>query len=156
MAHAAFSGYSIALIDHLEKSFAFVLKTENNTAGSLPGTTVVIYQEDDGTVPLLEWFDSIPTTVQDKRRVRIARPRELGHEWHRPEADYLRDGIYELRIGLRRAHYRMLYSFQRSIAAVLSHATTKEQRVPPREIDLAIRRNRTFEQNPPRHTYEAD
>jgi hypothetical protein len=50
----------------------------------------------------------------------------------------------------------MLYFFHGSIAAVLSHGITKEQRVPPREIDLAIRRKRTFERDPSRHTYEAD
>jgi phage-related protein len=122
----------------------------------LPRTTVVFYQEDDGTVPLLEWFDGIPTRAQDKCRVKLERLQALGHELRRPEADYLRDGIYELRVGLRGVHYRMLYFFHGTIAAVLSHGITKEQRVPAREIDLAIRRKRTFAQDPSRHTYEAD
>jgi phage-related protein len=143
-------------MDHLEKSFDFVLKIENNTGGWVPRTTVVFYQEDDGTVPLLEWFDGIPTRAQDKCRVKIERLRELGHELRRPEADYLRDGIYELRVGLQGVHYRMLYFFHGTIAAVLSHGITKEQRVPPRAIDLAIRRKRTFAQDPSRHTYGAD
>jgi hypothetical protein len=43
--------------------------------------------------------------------VRIERLRDLGHELRRPEADYLRDGIYELRVGLGSVNHRMLYSF---------------------------------------------
>jgi phage-related protein len=156
MAHATFSGDLIALIDHLEKSFDFVPKIGNNKGGWLPRTAAIFYQEDDGTVPLLEWFNAIPSRAQDKCRVKIERLRALGHELRRPEADYLRDGIYELRVGLQGVHYRMLYCFHGSIAAVLSHGITKEQRVPAREIDLAIRRKRTFEQDPSRHTYEAN
>jgi len=121
----------------------------------VPRTKVVFYQEDDGTVPLLEWFDTLQTRAQDKCRLRIERLAERGHELRRPEADYLRDGISELRVSLQGLQYRMLYFFHGTTAAVLSHGITKERRVPPREIDLAIRRKRTFEQDPLRHTYEA-
>lgn len=47
----------------------------------------------------------------DKCRVRIERLRDLGHELRRPEADLLRDGIYELRVRLGTLNYRMLYFF---------------------------------------------
>lgn len=66
----------------------------------MPRTKVVFYREADGSVPVLEWFDGLPTKAQDKCRVRIQRLAELGHELRRPEADVLRDGIYELRVGL--------------------------------------------------------
>lgn len=122
----------------------------------MPRTKVVFYQEDDATVPLLEWFDRLPTRAQDKCRLKIERLEELGHELRRPEADYLRDGIYELRVSLQGVHYRMLYFFHGTTAAVLSHGTTKERRVPPREIDLTIRRKRLFEHDPTHHTHEAD
>jgi phage-related protein len=122
----------------------------------LPRTKVVFYQEDDATVPLLEWFDRLPTRAQDKCRLKIERLEERGHELRRPEADYLRDGVYELRVSLQGVHYRMLYFFHGTAAAVLSHGTTKERRVPTREIDLAIQRKRQFEQDPTRHTHEAD
>ena len=120
----------------------------------MPRTKVVFYQEDDGTVPLLEWFDGLPTKAQDKCRLRIERLEELGHELRRPEADYLRDGIYELRVSLQGIHYRMLYFFHGVAAAVLSHGIVKERRVPTREIEVAIQRKRKFEQSPTRHTYE--
>jgi hypothetical protein len=122
----------------------------------LPRTKVIFYREDDATVPLLEWFDRLPTRAQDKCRLKIERLEELGHELRRPEADYLRDSVYELRVSLQGVHYRMLYFFHGTTAAVLSHGTTKERRVPPREIDLTIRRKRLFEHDPTRHTHEAD
>jgi putative component of toxin-antitoxin plasmid stabilization module len=80
----------------------------------------------------------------------------LGHELRRPEADFLRDGIYELRVGLRGQNYRMLYFFHGAVAAVLTHGLIKEDRVPPKDIERAILRKQTFEQDPRRHTYQAE
>lgn len=120
----------------------------------MPKTKVVFYREDDGTVPVLDWLDSLPTKAQDKCRVKIERLKALGHELRRPEADYLRDDIYELRASLRDINYRMLYFFHGNIAAVVSHGLVKERRVPLKEIDKAIERKKKFEQNPERHTLE--
>jgi Phage derived protein Gp49-like (DUF891) len=69
----------------------------------MPRISVVFYQEDAQTVPVLDWLDRLPAKAQDKCRVRIERLRNLGHELRRPEADYLRDGNYELRGVLQRA-----------------------------------------------------
>lgn len=46
----------------------------------MPRTRVVLYQEADGTVPLLDWLDTLPEKAQDKCRLSIERLRELGHE----------------------------------------------------------------------------
>lgn len=120
----------------------------------MPRTRVVFYQEEDGKVPLLKWFGGLSIKAQDKCRLRIERLRELGHELRRPEADYLRDGIYELRVSLQGINYRMLYFFHSDIAAVVSHGIVKERIVPPREIDQAVARKRKFLRDPQRHTYE--
>jgi hypothetical protein len=120
----------------------------------LPKTKVLLYQEDDGTVRLLEWLDSLPSKAVSKCRVRIERLAELGHELRRPEADFLRDEIYELRVGLQGQNYRMLYFFQGKAIVVLSHGLVKGREVPPKEIDKAVERKRKFEANSKRHTYE--
>ena len=73
----------------------------------MPSTNVVFFREDDGSVPLLEWIDCLPPKARAKCRVRISRLRAAGHELRRPEADYLRDGVYELRVGLQGVNYRM-------------------------------------------------
>jgi phage-related protein len=120
----------------------------------VPKTRVIFYQDEEGTVPLLVWFDELTNKAQDKCRLKLERLRDLGHELRRPEADYLRDEIYELRVSLQGMQYRMLYFFHGNVVAVVSHGIVKEQKVPPKEIDVAVRRKRRFEQNPQRHTYE--
>ena len=75
----------------------------------LPKTEVVFFASTPGVAPLLEWLDQLPTKVQDKCLVRIERLAELGYELRRPEADLLRDGIYELRVRYGTVNYRILY-----------------------------------------------
>ena len=120
----------------------------------MPRTKVVLYREDDGSVPLLDWLDGLQPKVVAKCRVRIERLRELGHELRRPEADYLRDGIYELRVAQQGVNYRMLYFFHGNVAAILSHGLTKEREVPPLEIDEAIERKRKYGMDPRKHTHQ--
>jgi phage-related protein len=120
----------------------------------MPQTRVVFFRDDDGSVPILDWFDALPQKALDKCRVKLERLRELGHELRRPEADYLRDGIYELRVRLGSVNYRMFFFFYEDIAAVVSHGITKEQRVAPKEIDRAIRAKRRFTRAPDRHTHQ--
>jgi len=119
-------------------------------------TQVIFYQEAAGSVPVLEWLDTLPPKAQDKCRVKIERLQDLGHELRRPEADLLRDGIYELRVGLQRVNYRILYFFHGKVAAVLAHGLVKERVVPPREIDEAIKRKQRFERDPGTHTYQEE
>ena len=120
----------------------------------MPRTRVVIYKEEDGAAPFLSWLLSLPDRAQDKVRLRVHRLAELGHELRRPEADYLRDGIYELRATAGGLHYRVLYFFHGQLAAVLGHGIVKQRRVPDREITMAIRRKRKFQEQPDKHTLE--
>jgi len=96
----------------------------------------------------------LPSKAQDKCRVRIERLEELGHQLRRPEADMLREGIYELRASFQGIHYRLLYFFHGRSAAVLSHGIVKERVVPDKEIDAALRRKQQFGHAPERHTYK--
>lgn len=85
---------------------------------------------------------------------RIEQLKQEGHALRRPEADFLREKIYELRVGFQGVNYRMLYFFHGNIAAVISHGIVKEDKVPPKEIDKAIERMKKFEADPKAHTYE--
>lgn len=93
----------------------------------------------------------LPAKAQDKCLVRVERLRELGHELRRPEADFLRDGIYELRASQQGVNYRILYFFHGTLAAIVSHGIVKERALPPKEIDRAIERKKLFEANPAKH-----
>ena len=100
----------------------------------MPRTTLVFFKETSGAVPFLEWFDGLQAKAQDKCRVRLERLAELGHELRRPEADFLRDGIYELRFGFQGINYRMLYFFHGRDLVIVSHGLVKERDVPPKEM----------------------
>jgi phage-related protein len=91
-----------------------------------------------------------------KCAVRIRRLAEMGHELGRPEADLLRDGIYELRAKLGTVNYRILYFFHVRNVAVLAHAITKEAEIPKSEINRALERKRKFMANPAVHTFIGD
>ena len=119
----------------------------------MPRTRVVFYKDREGNVPVLEWLDGLPARIQDKCVVKIERLRELGHELRRPEADLLRNGVYELRVGREGMNYRILYFFHGRVAAVLAHGLAKEQEVPVKDIERALERKRLFEQDPDGHTY---
>lgn len=124
----------------------------------MPATRVHFFKDESGE-PVLLWLRELKTS---NRRAYIRcvaalnRLRELGHELRRPTADYLRDGLYELRIHEGRVQYRILYCFQGRNVALLTHATTKEGKVDPGDIELALRRKRAYEANPSAHLYEED
>src|SRR2546422_11631831 len=111
-------------------------------------TTLVIFYAEQNVCPFLQWLDDQQEKVQDKVLDAIARLEELGFELRRPKADLLRDGIYELRVKKGHVNYRPLYFFDDekdaktgNVArrrAVIAHGCTKEGRVDPADINLAI------------------
>jgi Phage derived protein Gp49-like (DUF891) len=140
----------------------------------MPRTEVVFYRDDDGTVPVLDWLGGLSLKARLKCLVRIERLRELGYDLRRPEADFLRDGVYELRVSLNHVHaesdadrsegrktvkrgsvkHRPKDSGQpvvRRTVAVLAHCLVKEDKVPGEEIDRALARMRKFAAAPERH-----
>ncbi len=123
----------------------------------MPETQVVFYQDEDREVPVLEWLKELLKQNRKGYANCVARIQQLaavGYELRRPAADYLRDGIYELRAKHIRVQYRILYFFQGQNVAILAHAITKEEEaVPAIDIERAIQRKRLFEDNPEAHTY---
>lgn len=119
----------------------------------MPQTKLIFYQDEKGRVPILEWLDSLPNKVQTKCFVKLERLAQLGYEIRRPEADLLRDKIYELRVNFQGINYRILYFFYQNQAIIISHGIIKEKKVPSLEIEQAIKNQTKFEQNPEIHTY---
>lgn len=125
----------------------------------MPQTIVLFYQDDDGRVPVLEWLRELQRRDRKayaKCVARIRRLAALGHELRRPEADFLRDGIYELRAKKGRVNYRILYFFHGRNVAILGHALIKEDKVPDADIMRAIRHKEAFERDPAGHSYEGE
>src|SRR2546425_6102991 len=125
----------------------------------MPKTQVVFYQESDGQAPVVNWLRDLLKTNEKAWahcRARIELLAQFGHELRRPAADYLRDGIYELRAKQGHVQYRILYFFHQRQIAILAHSLTKEDTVPSVEIERAIKQKKLFESNPRKHTYEAE
>ncbi len=124
----------------------------------MSGLQVVFFQDDRGRAPVVEWLRDLQRRDRKayaKCVVKMKRLAELGHGLRRPEADYLRDGIYELRTARGHVNFRILYFFHGQSIAILAHALTKHDKVPDAEIDRAVRRKKAFETAPEAHSYEA-
>lgn len=123
----------------------------------MPQTDVLFYQDAPGDVPVLDWLielDRRDRKARMKCQAAIERLQAMGHELRRPHADMLREGVYELRVRVGRVNYRILYFFHGRGVALLAHGLTKEEGVPPADIDRAIARKRRYEADPDAHRYE--
>lgn len=117
----------------------------------MPRTEVLLFRCEDGSIPFMAWWHGLNPGARVKCAVRIKRLMDRGHELRRPDVDYLRDGIYELRARFEKIQIRMLYFFNGSHVVVLSHGFTKRDVVPAREIHLASARRMLVEQDANRY-----
>jgi phage-related protein len=79
----------------------------------------------------------------------------FGHQLRRPAADYLRDGIDELRAKQGHVQQRLLYFFRGRQVAIVAHALSKQDQVPKADVECATQPKKLFETNPKAHTYES-
>lgn len=125
----------------------------------MPETTIHFFRAANGEVPFLAWLDELRGTNErafTKCLYMVDLLRQFGHELRRPQADSLRDGVYELRAKVGRVNYRVLYGFVGKNVVLVSHGITKEKEVPENEIDTAATRLVLFEQNPELHAAADD
>ena len=121
----------------------------------MPPAEVRVFRDERGDVPLLNWLAALERSRPKAFAKCLARILELadqGSAMRRPHADYLRDGIYELRASLAGTHYRILYFFFGKDIVALSHGIVKEAGIPSKEIELAIHRMMLVKKSPNRHT----
>ncbi len=78
-----------------------------------------------------------------------------GHALRRPTSAPLRDGVYELRVGIGKINYRALYFFAGQGIAVMAHGCTKESAVHPADVARAVARRVAFLADPAAHTAPA-
>jgi len=120
----------------------------------MPRTKVLIYRNEDGSVPLINWLKKQPQRVQDRCTAMIELLAASGYELRRPYTDYLDNGIYELRPTVRHVHYRILYCFVGKDVVLLTHGLVKIEKIPKSEIKRASEFRDKFIQNPLLHGYE--
>jgi phage-related protein len=117
----------------------------------MPPTELLVFREANGRIPLVDWLDFLPAKARAKCLNYMRLLATSGHELRRPAADFLRDGIYELRASYGGVQYRILYFFHGRDVVVLSHGITKSRRVPGSEIDRAIERKELVMKDPLRY-----
>jgi len=101
---------------------------------------VVYYETSLGRCPVEAFLDGLDRRARVKVLASIDLLEEEGPGLRRPYADYLRNGIYELRVRMGRVRYRILYFFCRRADIVLTHGIVKEsERVPGEAIERALR-----------------
>lgn len=122
----------------------------------MPAVRVVLFQRAPGDSPVVQWLRELNRASPrafDKCRAAVARLAQLGHELRRPEADYLGDGIYELRVRLGSVNYRLLYFFHGRSVCVVAHGLTKEAAIPVADLERVLARRSCFAADPAGHTY---
>lgn len=100
---------------------------------------IIFYEDEDGC-PMNDFINLLSDKNKKKMIRWINYLKTVGVDLRRPQGDYLRDGIYELRISLSNNNTRTLYFFCYETDIVLTHTfikTTKE--VPESEIQRAIK-----------------
>jgi phage-related protein len=117
----------------------------------MPPTEILVFREANGRIPLVDWLDVLPAKARAKCLNYMRLLATSGHELRRPAADFLRDGIYELRASHGAVQYRILYFFHGRDVVVLSHGITKNQKVPAGEIERAIARKQLVMKDPERY-----
>jgi phage-related protein len=116
---------------------------------------IVFYKTPRGDSP----FEAFLEGHNDKGRAKFIKLlevlREHGPNLKRPYADVLREGIRELRVGFGGNAYRALYFFFVRDSIVITHAFMKKtDKVPPEEIERALRCKRDFQDRLSRGEFE--
>lgn len=106
---------------------------------------VLYYSDSSGKSQVEDFINSRNLNNQVKITAVIDYLEEMGVNLPRPYSDYLRDGIYELRVKLSGDETRTLYFFCFEKYIVLTHTFLKKtQKVPDSEINKAIKLKTDF------------
>ena len=101
------------------------------------------FVDERGKSPVKEFIDDLPLDEQVKVFAYINELRKQGHNLRRPLADYVRDGIYELRPKAN----RLFYFFYLRENVVFVHAIKKKtHKIPENDIEVSLKRKRQIEE----------
>ena len=107
---------------------------------------IVYYENDHGDVPVSDFLDKQNSKVQTKIIKHVSLLAKEGRNLRRPYEDYLRDGMYELRVKFSPNEYRMLYFFFQRTDIVITHGFVKKtDQVPESEVLKALKYKLDYE-----------
>ena len=97
------------------------------------------YKNDEGECPIKDFMKTLSENDKDKINAWIQHLKREGINIRRPQGDYLRDGIHELRVKLTRGQTRTLYFFCYEDYIILTHTIYKRtDEVSASEINRAM------------------
>ena len=103
---------------------------------------IYYFTDNRGVSPVKEFIDHLPIDEQAKVFAYIDELRKQGHNLRRPLADYVIDGIYEL----RPKSNRLFYFFFLKETVVIVHAIKKKTfKIPQNDIELCLKRKKHIE-----------
>ncbi|MCL4321170.1 MAG: type II toxin-antitoxin system RelE/ParE family toxin [Deltaproteobacteria bacterium] len=104
---------------------------------------ILYFVDERGDSPVREFIDELPLDEQAKIHAYIDELRKQGHNLRRPLADYVKDGIYELRPKAN----RLFYFFFLKENIVFVHAIKKKtNEIPEKDITLSLKRKKFIEE----------
>lgn len=95
----------------------------------------------NATVASFAFTDDIKVRAKIFRM--IHRLETFGYELRMPDSRALGDNLFELR-ARGASHIRLLYTFKNSHAIILHGFVKKSQKIPARELTIALRRKRVL------------
>ena len=105
-------------------------------------TSVCFFVNERGENPVKEFIEHLPLKEQAKVKAYLDELKKQGHNLRRPMADYLGEGIYEL----RPRDNRIFYFFYLRENAILLHAIRKKtDKIPQGDMDLCMKRKKQVE-----------
>jgi len=103
---------------------------------------VYYFVDEDGSKPVKEFIDFLADKEQAKIYAYIVELKNQGNNLRRPIADYVKDGIYEL----RPKDNRVFYFFYLRDRAVLVHAIKKHvKKIPEQALKICMKRKTEIE-----------
>jgi hypothetical protein len=86
---------------------------------------VDFYREDEGTLPVRNWMESLPEDIRGKVIARIDLLKQGGPTLDFPYTSQIEGRLREVRLRVGKTRYRVLYFFDKARTAILLHGFTK-------------------------------
>lgn len=95
------------------------------------------YEKTDGECQVRDYLRAQRKSVRGEAGWLLECLEREGNRLERPIADYVEDGIYELRIIVERQQHRILYFFHKKIIIATNAFLKKSVKIPKGKLELA-------------------
>lgn len=108
--------------------------------------TIDFYETEDGHICVKEFLDEIEDAKLKAKVLKdVGLLKQFGTQLKKPHADYLKDGIWELRTQQSNNIARILYFTVSGQKIILLHGFVKKtQKTPPAELNKAINNKKDY------------